>query len=118
MGERIERKPLPDPARRLHFLAPPNHTILILSGRKDKLRKGDVLGALVKDGQVPTDAIGRIDLMDNTCAVAVAKGAAKQALGFLRRGRIKKMHVRAILLGESGKPKPPRAGARPKKHRR
>jgi ATP-independent RNA helicase DbpA len=117
MGERIERKPIPSSARGLHFLSPPNCTVLILSGRKDKLRKGDVLGALVKDGGVPTEAIGRIDLMDHTCAVAVAQGYVKNALGFLRKGRVKKKHVRAILLGAAPEAKDVRPARRPKKIR-
>ena len=43
---------------RATFSLTPVQTPLILSGRKDKVRKGDVIGALVKEGQ----AIGRVDL--------------------------------------------------------
>ncbi len=100
MEERIEQGERPIPNRGLHFLAPPNRTLLILAGRKDKIRKGDILGALIKDGGIPADAIGRIDIMDQTCAVAVAKEHARAALKFLRKGRIKKKHVRATALGE------------------
>ena len=100
MEERIAQGESPIPNRGLHFLAPPNRTLLILSGRKDKIRKGDILGALIKDGGIPSDAIGRIDVMDHTCAVAIAKAHARTALNFLRKGRIKKKNIRARALGE------------------
>ncbi len=83
----------------LGFLTPPNRTLLILSGRQDKLRRGDVLGALVKDAGLPPEAIGRMDLTARTCAVAVAREHATQALAYLKQGRIKKRKVRARLLG-------------------
>jgi len=90
--------------------APPTHTprfqraqfrtLLLLAGRKHKLRKGDVLGALVKDGGIPPGAIGQIHLAQRTCAVAVLRSHAVRALRYMRRGRVKKMRVRATLLGD------------------
>jgi len=94
--------PVSEPPPALHgpldLPPPPNRTLLLLSGRQDKLRKADVLGALVKAGGVPPDAIGTIDLRKRTCAVAVAKAFAHQALTAVRRGRVKKKRVRALLL--------------------
>jgi ATP-dependent RNA helicase DbpA len=81
------------------FLAPLNRTLMIFSGRKDKLRKGDILGALIKDGQIPADAIGRIDLSAKNCAIAIRRTHAKKALTFLHSARVKKKRVWAILLG-------------------
>ena len=83
----------------LSFLEPPNRTLLIHSGRKDKLRRGDVLGALLKDAGLPAEAVGRIDLMDRTCAVAIAREHASAALSYLHAGKIKKRRVRARMLG-------------------
>ena len=74
-------------------------TLLILAGRKHKVRKGDVVGALVKDAGIPSEAIGDIHLGQTTCAVALERAHAVKALRFLRRGRIKKVRVRATLLG-------------------
>ena len=99
MGEKLERAPSPTESGGLEFLTPPNRTLLILAGRKDKLRKADVLGALVKDGGIPADAIGRIDLMQRSCAVAITHDFAQQALRYVQGGRIKKSRVRAQLLG-------------------
>jgi ATP-dependent RNA helicase DbpA len=83
----------------LAFLAPLYRTLMILSGRKDKLRKGDILGALIKDGKIPSEAIGRIDLSAKSCAIAIHRPQAKAALQFLHTARVKKKRVRAILLG-------------------
>jgi ATP-independent RNA helicase DbpA len=82
----------------LAFLTPSFRTLLVLSGRKDKLRKGDLLGSLIKDGGVPADAIGQIDLMEKVCAVAIKPDYATQALRHLQSGRVKSKRVRAQLL--------------------
>jgi ATP-independent RNA helicase DbpA len=75
-------------------------TLLLLAGRKQKLRKGDVVGALVKDGGIPPEAIGDIRLGAITCAVALERAEAVKALRYLRQGRIKKARIRATLLGD------------------
>ena len=74
----IRQQP-PTTDRDLSFLHPPYKTILILSGKKDKIRKGDVLGSLVKEGGIPASAIGRMDLTPRFCAVAVAHQHIQQA---------------------------------------
>jgi len=91
----------------LAFLAPTYRTLMIFSGRKDKLRKGDILGALIKDGEIPAEAIGRIDLSAKTCAIAIQRSHAHKALTFLHSARVKKKRVRAILLGSGRRPKGP-----------
>ena len=98
MGVSIGILSVPETSGGLGFMTPAVQTLLLLSGRKEKLRKGDVIGALVKDGGIPFDAIGQIDLTDRTCAVAIANDYAVTALRYVKRGRIKKMRVRAQLL--------------------
>jgi ATP-dependent RNA helicase DbpA len=95
----IPNGPEPGPSQRLEGLNPPNRTLLILAGRNDRLSRGDVLGALVKDGGIPAGAIGRLDLGQKTCAVAVSRDYARQALKYLQGGRVKGQRVRATLLG-------------------
>jgi ATP-independent RNA helicase DbpA len=97
-GDRIERGVLPPDSDDLAFLQPEYRTLLILSGRNDKLRKGDVLGGLVKDGGIPPEMIGQIDLMAKACAVAIKTEFADQALEHLKTGRIKNKRLRATLL--------------------
>lgn len=77
---------------------PSVQTLLILSGRKDKLRKGDLLGALVHDGGLESAAIGRIDIQDRTATVAIRRDVASKAYRFLERGRVKNRRVRVRLL--------------------
>ena len=65
-------------------------TLRIDAGRTDKLRPGDIVGALTGDaGGLPKDAIGKIDVFATRSYVAVARGEAKHALEQLRAGRIK-----------------------------
>jgi ATP-independent RNA helicase DbpA len=99
MGRSIPRGEIPEGGKGLRFLQPPNRTLLILSGRKDKIRKGDVLGCLIKDAGIPSEAIGRIDLMPKACSVAIAKEYAEKAAEHIRNGRVKNKRVRVQLLG-------------------
>lgn len=71
-------------------------TLCIAGGRKDKVRPGDVLGALTGEAGIPGNAVGKIDLFDFQCFVAIQKDSAATALKRLENGRIKgrKMRVR------------------------
>lgn len=99
MGQALERGEAPGESTDLSALQPLNRSLLILAGREQKISKGDVLGALVKEAGLPADAIGRIDLGRKTCAVAIRRELAQRALQAVQRGRIKKQRVRATLLG-------------------
>jgi ATP-independent RNA helicase DbpA len=65
-------------------------TLFIAGGRKDKVRPGDILGALTGEagGFAGTD-IGKIEIHDHFAYVAVAKHVAKAAVDSLSKGRIK-----------------------------
>ncbi|MEK8050007.1 ATP-dependent RNA helicase DbpA [Ideonella sp. DXS22W] len=76
-------------------LRPPMVTLQILGGRKEKIRRGDVLGALTKDIGLPGTAIGRIDLNDFATYVAVQREVADQALRGLNAGKVKGRSVKA-----------------------
>ncbi|MDO8419712.1 MAG: ATP-dependent RNA helicase DbpA, partial [Rubrivivax sp.] len=54
-------------------LQPPMVTLQILGGRKEKIRAGDVLGALTKDAGLPGDQIGRIIVNEFSTYVAVTR---------------------------------------------
>jgi ATP-independent RNA helicase DbpA len=99
MGNEIECAESPTVGGGLDFMTPKYRTLLVLSGRKDKVSKGDILGSLVKEGQIPAGEIGQIDLSANSCAVAVTRAFADQALNHLKHGRVKKRKVRAQLFG-------------------
>ncbi|MGF2688543.1 ATP-dependent RNA helicase DbpA [Marinobacter sp. DUT-3] len=77
-------------------IAPAMRTLCISGGRKDKVRPGDVLGALTGEAGISGKAVGKIDLFDFQCFVAVDRSVAREALERLENGRIKgrKMRVR------------------------
>ncbi len=65
-------------------------TLYISAGRKDKMRPGDILGALTGDaGHLNTLDIGKIEIHDRFSYVAVSKSIVLLALQRLRDGRIK-----------------------------
>ncbi len=74
-------------------------TVRIDAGRTDKLRPGDILGALTGEaGGLTADAVGKIDVFATRSYVAIARGKADKALARLREGKIKgrKFRVQAI----------------------
>jgi ATP-independent RNA helicase DbpA len=65
-------------------------TLYIGGGRKDKLRPGDILGALTGEaGALPAAQVGKIEIHDRFAYVAVDKEIAESALEALRNGKIK-----------------------------
>ena len=70
-------------------LSPPMVTLCINAGRKNKVRAGDILGALTKNTHLPGKQIGKIDIFDKLAYVAVERSIAKQALKILSEGKIK-----------------------------
>lgn len=77
----------------------PMRTIGILGGRKDKLRPGDILGALTgKAGGLQGDQVGKIEIHDHVSYVAVQSEFAKIAFESLREGRIKAQKFQVKLM--------------------
>ena len=64
-------------------------TLRIDAGRTDKLRPGDIVGALTGEAGLAKDAIGKIDVFATRSYVAVARAQAGQALERLRAGKVK-----------------------------
>jgi len=73
-------------------------TLAIAGGRKDKMRPGDILGALTGEAGIDGKAVGRIDIMDHVAYVAVHADLAGKALNRLANGKIKgrKFKVRKL----------------------
>ncbi len=74
---------------------PPMVTLQILGGRKEKIRPGDVLGALTKDFGFDVADIGKINVNEFSTYVAVERGIADQALRALNSGKVKGKSVKA-----------------------
>ena len=85
------------PAKPGH-LQPPMATLQILGGRKEKIRPGDVLGALTGDAGFEGSQIGKINVTDMVTYVAVSRDIADQAVKKLSAGKVKgkKVKVRRI----------------------
>ena len=65
-------------------------TLRIDAGRTDKLRPGDIVGALTGDaGGLPKDAIGKIAVFPTRSYVAIVRKEGDHALAQLRAGKIK-----------------------------
>ena len=64
-------------------------TLSILGGRKNKLRAGDILGALTGDAGIPGDQVGKIEIRDRVSFVAISRPSAKIAYRYFQRGKIK-----------------------------
>ncbi|UQY36402.1 ATP-dependent RNA helicase DbpA [Pseudomonas fulva] len=79
-------------------LRPPMITLCIAAGRKDKLRPGDILGALTGEAGIPGAQVGKIAIFDFQAYVAVERGVAKQALKRLGEGKIKGRSLRVRTL--------------------
>lgn len=64
-------------------------TLYLGKGKKDKISKGDIVGFLCKKAGLEKDDIGRIDVKDYYCYVAVAKSKAQQVLRKAKGEKIK-----------------------------
>ncbi|WP_277186657.1 ATP-dependent RNA helicase DbpA [Caballeronia sp. BR00000012568055] len=75
-------------------LKPPMATLQILGGRKDKIRPGDVLGALTGEAGFKGEQIGKINVMDMVTYVAVERSVADDAVRKLSAGKLKGRKVK------------------------
>jgi ATP-independent RNA helicase DbpA len=82
-------------------LLPPMATLQIAGGRKEKIRPGDVLGALTSEEGGPAytrEQIGKIQVTEFCTFVAVARDIAEAACAKLNTGRVKGKSVRVRVL--------------------
>jgi ATP-independent RNA helicase DbpA len=80
-------------------------TIAIQGGRQDKLRPGDIVGALTTEVGLAAADIGAISVTDRVSFVAIAAAHAARALAGINAGRIKNRRFRAYAVAV------PRGGA-------
>lgn len=95
LGQTIPSKKMALPAKVNDQPVPATRvTLCIDGGRRDKLRPGDLLGALTGDAGLPAEAIGKISSFDTRTYVAIDKKVAATALKRLREGKIKGKNFR------------------------
>lgn len=95
--ERVKRArseaPKGPPARRATM-----DTLRVSGGRKQKIRPGDILGALTGEaGGLSGDDIGKIEIHDDFTYVAVSRAVSEAAQKGLSEGRIKGKKLRVVL---------------------
>jgi ATP-independent RNA helicase DbpA len=83
-------------------LLPPMVTLLILGGRKEKIRPGDVLGALTGEAGFTKEQIGKIKVTESATYVAVARNIAQDVVRKLSAGTVKGKKVKVHLLSDRG----------------
>ena len=82
-------------------LRPPMATLQIVGGRKEKIRAGDVLGALTGEAGFTREQVGKINVNEFSTYVAVERSIAKQAVAKLSSGRVKGRSVKVRLMEEA-----------------
>lgn len=70
-------------------MKPQNVTLVIEGGKKDKLRAGDLLGALTAEDGLKGSSIGKIDIYDRQAYVAIQREFIDEAHKKLSNGKIK-----------------------------
>lgn len=67
----------------------PFQTIYISAGKKDKVNKVDIVGYLIKKGELAKEDVGIIEVKDTTSYVAVARNKVKEVLKKLANEKLK-----------------------------
>jgi ATP-independent RNA helicase DbpA len=69
--------------------------IQIDAGKKQKLSKGDILGAITKQAKIPAKDIGIIQVGTHKSFAAVKLRSLKRTLAMFREERVKGKRIRA-----------------------
>ncbi len=90
LEKEITAEALPD-ASALHSpgYQPPMTTLQIDGGRKQKVRPGDILGALTGQNGIDGKEVGKINIFDFSAYVAVKRASSSAALKKLENGKLK-----------------------------
>ena len=93
-------------------LLPPMATLQILGGRKEKIRPGDVLGALTGEAGFTSAQVGKITVTESTTYVAVERGIAHEVQRRLAAGKLKGKSVKVRILDVNADSVPRESAAR------
>lgn len=97
----IDPQPLPElSVLQQGSYLPPMISLLVDGGKKQKVRAGDILGALTAKNGISGEQVGKINIFDNRSYVAVSRDIAPAALKKLKEGKLKgrSFRVRRIQL--------------------
>ncbi len=89
---------LPEVPRGVHPRPPRMQTLVIDAGRQDKLRPGDILGALTGAGGLAGTDVGKIDVFATRAYAAISRAQFNSTVKKLRDAKIKgrKFRVRTL----------------------
>lgn len=74
---------------------PPQYTCIYISaGKKDKISKGDIVGLFTQKGELSSQDIGHITLLDFAAYVSVKRTKVNKLLSKLMNEKLKKMKVK------------------------
>ena len=79
-------------------LLPPMRTLQIVGGRKEKIRPGDVMGALAGECGLTREQVGKINVNEFSTYVAVLAELAQNVCVQLSKGKIKGKSVKVRLI--------------------
>ncbi len=75
------------------ILLPEMATLCLYGGKKDKIRPGDILGALIKEAGLTLEAIGKIDITPLYSYVAIKQNQLDKAYQYFLNGKLKGRRV-------------------------
>ncbi len=98
LGSPVTWADLPEADDESSVPLPAMKTLVIDAGRKDKLRPGDILGAMTGVAGLKSSQVGKIDVFPTRSYVAIQAPALNSAFNKLRDGKIKgrKFRVRKL----------------------
>ncbi|RZT39186.1 ATP-dependent RNA helicase DbpA [Cupriavidus agavae] len=79
-------------------LLPPMVTLQMLGGRKEKIRPGDILGALTGEAGFTKEQVGKINVMEMSTYIAVDRTIGREAMKRLNEGKVKGRKVKVRML--------------------
>lgn len=77
------------------IVLPAHECILITSGKKQKISKGDILGALTKKAEIVAQDIGKMVVLRDQSFIAIKQRSVKRALSYFRENKVKGKSLRA-----------------------
>jgi ATP-independent RNA helicase DbpA len=77
------------------IVLPAHECVMVDGGKKQKISKGDLLGALIKKAEIPKEDIGKMQITHDKSYVAIKQRSVKRTLGFFRDNRVKGKNLRA-----------------------
>jgi len=94
-GDTYQRDLQPPPSKSKKIgIMPTMTTVKINGGKKNKLRPGDILGALTNEANLSKEQIGKIDIFEFHAYVAIDSSVAAKTMAVMENAKIKNRNFR------------------------